>query len=147
MTSAKSRWGTDCPHDIANENEERGGRLKRTNFPKGQRPAVAFCSLNTVFCFCSRKNASEKNYIKQVRELEPAAIGALVVRDGGSVCIAVAAGSAEEGENELRTIVTVIFTKCLREHLQLADQNTRCSENCDEITSPHEYPPELWEEW
>src|SRR5262245_46628636 len=25
VTSAKSRWGTDCPHDIANENEGRGG--------------------------------------------------------------------------------------------------------------------------
>src|SRR5262245_30452802 len=50
----------------------------------------------------------------------------------------------KEGENELRTIVTVICAKGLRKHWRLADQNTRRSENCDEITSSHEY---LWEEW
>jgi len=50
----------------------------------------------------------------------------------------------KEGENELRTIVTVICAKGLRKHWRLADQNTRRSENCDENTSSHEY---LWEEW
>jgi hypothetical protein len=44
----------------------------------------------------------------------------------------------KEGENELRAIVTAICTKCLRERWRLADQNARRSENCDEITSPHE---------
>jgi hypothetical protein len=47
----------------------------------------------------------------------------------------------KEGENELRTIVTVIRTKCLREHWQLAGQNARRYDNCDKL------PPKLWEEW
>jgi hypothetical protein len=46
----------------------------------------------------------------------------------------------KEGENELRTIVTVIRTKCLREHWQLAGQNARHYDNRDKITPPHEYP-------
>jgi hypothetical protein len=46
----------------------------------------------------------------------------------------------KEGENELRAIVTPIRTKCLREHLQLADQNARRYDNCDKITPSHEYP-------
>jgi len=53
----------------------------------------------------------------------------------------------KEGENELRAIVTAICTKCLREHWRLADEKARHSENCDEITSPHEYPEALGEEW
>jgi hypothetical protein len=32
----------------------------------------------------------------------------------------------------------------LRKHWRLADQNTHRSENCDQITSSHEY---LWGEW
>jgi hypothetical protein len=59
------------------------------------------------------------------------------------MCVFVA---LKEGENELRAIVTAIRTKCLRKHWRLADQNAR-SENCDEITPPHEHPPKLWKEW
>jgi hypothetical protein len=52
----------------------------------------------------------------------------------------------EEGENELRAIVTAIRTKCLREHWQLADQNANRYDNCDKITPPHKYPSKAWEE-
>ena len=53
----------------------------------------------------------------------------------------------KEGENELRAIVTAIRTKYLRKYWQLADQNARRYDNCDKVTSPHEYPPKLCEEW
>jgi hypothetical protein len=45
----------------------------------------------------------------------------------------------KEGENELGAIVTVIRTKCLREHGRLADQNDRRSNNYENFT-PHDYP-------
>jgi hypothetical protein len=48
-----------------------------------------------------------------------------------------------EGENELGAIVTAICMKCFRKHWRLADQNARRYENCDEISSPHEYPEAL----